>query len=148
METGADVRAAHPRRIHRMHVGFLRHRRSDPLFSAPARVDHRQRRTMLTRLFGLVPFRSLYEYPAQDENVYANSGMLASSSAQYVSGLRALPLSTVCVCVCVCVRVCTRARVLRRKPSFLGVSVADCLCVCWRSDMMMEVAEPFTTPWA
>ena len=70
--------------------------------------------------------------------------------------LRSLPLACVCVCVCVCVRarvcvcVCVRARAryAAGEPSFLGVSVSDCLCACWRSDMMMEVAEPFTTPWA
>ena len=99
---------------------------------------------MLTRLFGVVPFRALYEYPAQDANVYAGEGMLASSSASYVCGTPALAAAGLCLCLCVC----ARARYAAGEPSFLGVSVSDCLCACWRSDMMMEVAEPFTTPWA
>jgi len=126
-----------------------------PPLSAPACVATTARQNkMLTRLFGVVPFRALYEYPAQDANVYAGEGMLASSSASYVCGPPALAAAGLCLClcararVCVCVCVCARARYAAGEPSFLGVSVSDCLCACWRSDMMMEVAEPFTTPWA
>ena len=92
---------------------------------------------MLTRLFGVVPFRALYEYPAQDANVYAGEGMLASSSASYVCGPPALAAAGLCLCLCVCARarvracvcVCVRARVMRRASLRFWVSLSLIACV-------------------
>ena len=105
-----------------------------PPLSAPACVATTARQNkMLTRLFGVVPFRALYEYPAQDANVYAGEGMLASSSASYVCGPPALAAAGLCLCLCVCARAraCVRACVCVCARALCGgrAFVFGCLCL-------------------